>query len=127
MVGLADITLIQAADMVASGKATSLELLRACWANLDAVNPQVNAVIWQEREQAEAAARAADEAVRDKQPRGPLHGVPMAHKDMYYQAGKLSTCGSALRKDFRPNGTATVIERVSRGGGFSVRGPDNAG
>ena len=33
----------------------------------------------------------------------------MAHKDMYYQAGKLSTCGSALRKNFRPTITATVI------------------
>ncbi len=88
---------------MASGEVTSLELLRACWANLDAVNPTVNAVIWQEREAAEAAARAADQAVQDKQPLGLLHGVPMAHKDMYYQAGKLSTCGSALRRDFRPS------------------------
>ncbi|HEY1413007.1 MAG TPA: hypothetical protein VGF36_12750 [Rhodopila sp.] len=47
MTELANITLIQAADMVASGQATSVELLHACWANLDAVNPRVNAVIWQ--------------------------------------------------------------------------------
>ena len=122
MAGLADITLIQAADMVASGKTTSLDLLHACWANLDAVNPQVNAVIWQEREQAETAARAADEAVRNKQRLSPLHGVPMAHKDMYYQAGKLSTCGSALRKDFRPTVTATVIERLSVAGAYTWGG-----
>ena len=96
-------TLVQAADMVAAGQATSVDLLHACWANLDAVNPKVNAVIWQEREQAEAAARAADDAVRTGKKPGPLHGVPMAHKDMYYQAGKLSTCGSALRRDFRPD------------------------
>src|SRR3978361_608544 len=120
MADLADITLIQAADMVASGEATSLELLHACWANLDAVNPQVNAGIWQEREQAEAAARAADEAVRNKQRLGPLHGVPMAHKDMYYQAGKLSTCGSALRKDFSPKITATVIQRLDDVGGYTI-------
>src|ERR1700677_2044819 len=49
---LAGHTLVQAADLVASGQTTSLELLHACWANLDAVNPQVSAVIWQEREQA---------------------------------------------------------------------------
>ena len=100
---LANLTLIQAADVVASGEATSLELLRACWANLDAVNPDVNAMIWQEREAAETAARAADRAVAEKAPLGPLHGVPMAHKDMYYQAGKLCTCGSALRRDYRPS------------------------
>ena len=122
MAGLADLSLVQAADMVASGQATSLELLHACWANLDAVNPQVNAVIWQEREQAEAAARAADEAVRSRQKLGPLHGVPMAHKDMYYQAGKLSTCGSALRQDFRPAVTATVIERLAAAGAYTFAG-----
>ena len=120
MADLADVSLIQAADMVRSGNATSLQLLHACWANLDAVNPKVNAVIWQEREQAEAAARAADAKGPDK--RGVMHGVPLAHKDMYYQAGKLSTCGSALRKDFRPTITATVIKRLADAGAYTFAG-----
>src|ERR1700722_5814457 len=119
---LADLSLVQAAEVVASGQATSLELLHACWANLDAVNPQVNAIIWQERGQAEAAAVAADEAVRKQQPLGPLHGVPMAHKDMYYQQGKLTPCGSALRKDFRPTVTATVIQRLAAAGAYPFGG-----
>jgi aspartyl-tRNA(Asn)/glutamyl-tRNA(Gln) amidotransferase subunit A len=80
---LAALSLTEAAQGVASGEVTSVELLRACWANLDAVNPRVNAVIWQEREAAEAAARAADRDVGDKRALGRLHGVPMAHKDMY--------------------------------------------
>jgi aspartyl-tRNA(Asn)/glutamyl-tRNA(Gln) amidotransferase subunit A len=122
MAGLADISLIQACDVVRTGEATSLELLQACLANLDAVNPAVNAVIWQEREAAEAAARAADEGVRNKGRLGALHGVPMAHKDMYYQAGKLSTCGSGLRQDFRPTITATVIERLSAAGAYTFAG-----
>lgn len=121
MAGLADHSLVQAADAVRSGEATSVDLLHACWANLDAVNPQLNAVIWQEREQAEAAARAADAAVRGGQ-RGTLLGVPMAHKDMYYQAGKRSTCGSALRRDFRPTVTATVIERLAAAGAYTFAG-----
>ena len=122
MAGLGDLSLTQAADMVASGKTTSIELLRACWTNIDAANSQVNAVIWQEREAAEAAAHAADQAVRDRRPLGLLHGVPMAHKDMYYQAGKLSTCGSALRKDFRPTATATVIARMAAAGAYTFGG-----
>jgi aspartyl-tRNA(Asn)/glutamyl-tRNA(Gln) amidotransferase subunit A len=122
MEGLANLTLTEAADRVASGQTTSLDLLRACWANLDAVNPKVNAVIWEEREQAEAAARAADQAVRDHRILGPLHGVPMAHKDMYYQEGKLSTCGSALRRDFRPTITATVITRMAAAGAYTFGG-----
>ena len=122
MPGLADLSLVQAAGMVASGEVTSVDLLHACWKNLDAVNPKVNAVIWQERETAEAAARAADQAVRDKRKLGLLHGIPMAHKDMYYQAGKLSTCGSDLRKDFRPTVTATVIARMAAAGAYTFAG-----
>ncbi len=122
MAGLADITLIQAADAVRTGQATSRELLRACWANLDAVNPDVNAVIWEDREAADNAAAAADLAVSNKAHLGPLHGVPMAHKDMYYQAGRLSTCGSALRRDFRPAVTATVIERLAAAGAYVFAG-----
>ena len=53
---------------------------------------------------------------------GPLHGVPMAHKDMYYQAGKLSTCGSALRRDYRPAVTATVIEKLHAAGAYAFGG-----
>ena len=46
----------------------------------------------------------------------------MAHKDMYYQAGKLSTCGSALRRDFRPTVTATVIDRMAAAGAYTFGG-----
>lgn len=122
MDNLAEISLVQAADLVATGEVKSVDLLHAVWCNLDALNPQVNAVIWEEGEQAEAAARAADVAVSSKQKLGLLHGVPMAHKDMYYQAGRLSTCGSVLRKDFRPDVTATVIERMAKAGAYVFAG-----
>lgn len=122
MTDLADLTLVQAADAVRNGEATSVELLHALVANLDTVNPKINATIWLDGEDAEAAARAADKAVNEKASLGPLHGVPMAHKDMYYQAGKLATCGSALRRDFRPNVTATVIEKLSRAGAYTFGG-----
>ncbi len=103
MTDLADLTLVEAADAVRLGQASSMELLDALWANLEAVNPHLNATIWLDREGAEAAARQADKAVKEKAWLGPLHGVPLAHKDMYYQAGKLSTCGSAIRAGLRPD------------------------
>lgn len=120
---LSRITVIQAADMVAAGEVKSIDLLHALWARLDALNPSVNAVIWEEREEADAAARAADAVVAaGKERLGPLHGVPMAHKDMYYQAGKLSTGGSALRRDYRPKVTATVVERLRAAGSYTFAG-----
>jgi len=122
MSDLASLTLTEAAALVRTRKVTSKELLAACWANLERTNPKLNATIWLDREGAEAAARAADKAVDDRVRLGPLHGIPMAHKDMYYQAGKLSTCGSALRRDFRPDYTATVIARMEAAGAYVFAG-----
>lgn len=126
MTNLADLTMTEVADAVATGQATALEVLDANWKRMEALNPQVNAMIWTDREGAETAARAADQAIRDKKPLGRLHGVPMAHKDMYYQAGKLSTCGSALRKDWRPDYTATVIDRMAAEGAYTFGGVNMA-
>src|SRR4051794_35070969 len=53
MTDLADLSLVEAADAVRSGEATSMELLDACWANLEATNPRLNATIWLDREGAE--------------------------------------------------------------------------
>src|SRR5579864_8318871 len=122
MTNLAELSIVEAAEAVRGGRATSLELLDACWANMERLNPALNATIWLDREGAEASARAADRAVREKAWLGPLHGVPMMHKDMYYQAGRLSTCGSAIRKDWRPAVTATVIEKLSTAGAYTFGG-----
>ena len=122
MSNLADLSMIEAADAVRTGDVTSVALLEACWRRMEQVNPVINATIWTDRAGAMAMAEAADDAVRNKAKLGPLHGVPMMHKDMYYQAGKLSTCGSALRRDWRPGITATVIERLSAAGAYTFGG-----
>src|ERR1700722_2308301 len=122
MTDLADLSLVEAADAVRDGDATSMELLDACWRNLESANPKLNATIWLGRGGAEQAARAADRARRENQWLGPLHGVPLAHKDMYYQAGRLSTCGSAIRRGFSPGVTATVIEKLTAAGAYTFGG-----
>jgi aspartyl-tRNA(Asn)/glutamyl-tRNA(Gln) amidotransferase subunit A len=119
---LADLSLTEAADLIRTGDATSEALLAACLANIDAAEEKVNATIWLDRDGAMEAARAADAARARGETLGPLHGVPMAHKDMYYQAGRPSTCGSAIRKDFVPTITATVIERMAAAGAYAFGG-----
>ena len=115
---LADLTLTEAADAVAKGEATSSALLEACLERFDAVNPQINARIWDDRDRAREAARAADAAPWG----GKLHGVPLAHKDMYYQAGLPCTCGSAIRRDFVPDITCTPVARLNAAGAYSFAG-----
>ena len=47
---------------------------------------------------------------------GVLHGVPLAHKDMYYDAGKVVTCGSKIRRDFVATTTSTALQRLKDAG-----------
>ena len=48
--------------------------------------------------------------------RGPLHGVPMAHKDMYYRRGELSTGGSEIRRNWVAPVTATALQKLDAAG-----------
>ncbi len=122
MSDLAGLTLVEAAEAIARRDITSMALLEACLARLDAAEDRVNATIWLDREAACRAAEAADQAVSAGSPLGVLHGIPMAHKDMYYQAGRPCTCGSAIRKDFVPDVTATVIQRMASAGAYAYGG-----
>jgi aspartyl-tRNA(Asn)/glutamyl-tRNA(Gln) amidotransferase subunit A len=115
---LATLSLAEAAAAVRTGAVASRALLDACRANRARANPAVNATIWIDDPAAEAAAAAADAAMAAGAPLGPLHGVPMAHKDMYYQAGRPCSCGSLIRKDFVPTTTATALARLSAAGAY---------
>jgi aspartyl-tRNA(Asn)/glutamyl-tRNA(Gln) amidotransferase subunit A len=119
---LAGLSLTEAAEAVARAEVTSVELLAACLARIDALNPTVNATIWVDREAAFAAARRADRAVRDGAELGPLHGIPLAHKDMFYRAGSRTTCGAELRRDHRPAATATALELLDAAGAYQFAG-----
>ena len=66
-------------------------------------------------QQAEAADRE-----RKSGKGGPLHGVPLAHKDLFYLRGKVVQCGSKIRRDFVPETTATVLTRLSDAGAINI-------
>jgi aspartyl-tRNA(Asn)/glutamyl-tRNA(Gln) amidotransferase subunit A len=119
---VAELSLVAAVDAVRKGEVSAVGLLEACLANLDAHEAAVNATIWVDKEAAFTAARAADAKRAAGGPLGLLHGLPLAHKDMYYQAGRLSSCGSAIRKDFVPDYSATVIDRLSAAGAYAFAG-----
>lgn len=67
-----------------------------------------------------ARARHLDKLKRDGGPCGPLHGVPLAHKDMFFQAGELAECGSRILAGFRPDHTATVLRRLEQAGAMNL-------
>jgi aspartyl-tRNA(Asn)/glutamyl-tRNA(Gln) amidotransferase subunit A len=120
MTAIAALPLTDLADAIAKGEVTSLAATEACLARIDAQDKVLNAFIRLDREQALEAARAADRKRAAGAALGPLHGVPMAHKDMYYREGRVSTCGSKIRRDFVPPSTATVLERLDAAGAVDL-------
>jgi len=114
---LADLTLVEVAEAIRGGRLSSVEVTRACIARAERLQPALNCFIAIEAAPALAAAKKADRALKQRGARiGPLHGVPLAHKDLFYRAGKVSTCGSKILRDYRPALTSTAVERLTRAG-----------
>ena len=93
-------SLVAVAKAIAGKKFSSREVTQSCLDRIAQWQPRVNAFMAIEADEALAAADAADAALAKGKNLGALHGVPMAHKDMYYDAGKVVTCGSKIRRDF---------------------------
>lgn len=110
------LSLTDVAAAIASRRLSSREATDACLARIEREQPRLNAFISIEADAARAAADAADAALAKGEAIGPLHGVPLAHKDMYYDAGHVVTCGSKLRRDFVPQTTSTALQRLKDAG-----------
>ena len=88
------------ADAIAAGRITSVQATEACLARIEDWQPRTNAFLRLYKEKALEQARAMDKELAAGKRRGPLHGVPKAHKDMYYRKGQLSTGGREIRRDW---------------------------
>jgi aspartyl-tRNA(Asn)/glutamyl-tRNA(Gln) amidotransferase subunit A len=113
-------TLKELAAAIKRRKVSSLEVTKAMLARIDTWQPTLNAFARVEAEAAIKSAKAADRALASGKAKGPLHGVPLAHKDMYYSRGKLAECGSKIRKGWIPETTATAVERLEAAGSFRL-------
>src|ERR1700694_481524 len=110
------LSLTSVAQAIAEKRVSSREATQSCLDRIKQWQPRLNAFMAIEAEQALAAADAADAALARGNVSGPLHGVPLAHKDMYYDAGKVVTCGSKIRKDFVATTTSTALQRLKDAG-----------
>ena len=119
---LVQLTLTDVADAIRTKKVSSVEVTQAVLAWVDQVQPMLNCFISLAREDALAAARNADAVLARGGPVGPLHGVPLAHKDMFYRQGKISTCGSKILADTRQTVTATVVRKLEAAGAIWLGG-----
>ena len=114
------LTLKGLAAAIRRRKVSSLEVTKALIARIGEWQPALNAFARVEAEDALKSAKAADRALAAGKAKGPLHGVPLAHKDMYYAKGKLAECGSKIRKGWIAPTTATAVERLETAGAFRL-------
>ena len=109
-------SLTAVAGAIADKRISSREVTQSCLDRITRWQPHLNAFMTIEADEALKAADAADAALARGERRGALHGVPLAHKDMYYEAGKVVTCGSRIRRDFVATTTSTALQRLKDAG-----------
>lgn len=110
------LSLKDASAMVRRKAVSPVELTQACLARIERLNPALNAFITVTAEQALREARDAEAAIQKGKWRGPLHGVPLALKDLFDTAGVRTTAGSGVFKDRVPEQDAEVVRRLRAAG-----------
>ena len=115
-----ELTAAEAARAIADRKITSTQLVEACLTRIDALDERLLAWVYVDRETVLADAQAADEAVAERRPLGPLHGVPIGVKDIYYTAGIPTRAGSEVYKDFVPHFDAASLTLLKRAGALML-------
>jgi aspartyl-tRNA(Asn)/glutamyl-tRNA(Gln) amidotransferase subunit A len=93
-----------------------VELTGRCLARIEELNPKLNAFITVTADAALVRARELDEELASGKDRGPLHGIPIAHKDLLDTRGVRTTCGSPIFSSRVPDRDAVVVERLAMAG-----------
>ena len=108
------------AGLLRSRQLSARELLDAHLERIERLNPALNAVVTLDPEGARAAADAADAALAAGAPVGPLHGLPVAHKDTHATGGMRTTWGSPLQRNTVPARDELVVARLKEAGAIRV-------
>ena len=119
----AEITFISAIELAArirNKQVSARDVMAAHLAQIERVNPKVNAIVTLVADQAMAAALRADETLARSGPIGVLHGLPVAHKDLVDTAGIRTTRGSPFYRDRVPTEDAPIITRIRAAGAITL-------
>lgn len=103
-------------DTIKASEVSPVELTQAYLDRIENLDSQLNCYLSVAAEQALQEAQQAEREIVRNGPRSPLHGIPMAHKDIVATKGMLTTCGSKVLKDHVPGTDGTVIARLRAAG-----------
>ncbi len=108
--------LSEASQLVRDKKVSPVDLTHECLNRIERLNPKLNAFITVTADSALAEARQAEAEIAHDGWRGPLHGIPIALKDLVDTAGVRTTAGSGLFKDRIPTQDAEIVRRLKAAG-----------
>jgi len=109
-------TLTEVGAMLRRREISSVELTKAMLARIETVDARLHSYITVLTDAALAQAKSADAELAAGRDRGPLHGVPLAVKDLCFTRGVRTTCASVVLADFVPDHDAAVVERLAQAG-----------
>jgi aspartyl-tRNA(Asn)/glutamyl-tRNA(Gln) amidotransferase subunit A len=110
------VTIREAAESLRRRRFSALELTTATLGRIERLNPTLRAFLTVTAEQALKQARQADADLAAGNDRGPLHGIPVAVKDIFHTRGVLTTAGSPIYRNFVPDRDAFAIARLEHAG-----------
>jgi amidase len=114
------LTATDLASLIRTKKVSAKEVMEAHLAQIEQINPKVNAIVTLDADRAMEGARRADETIAAGNPTGPLHGLPVAHKDLVPVQGMGTTYGSRIYKDYMPEQSALIVERLQKAGAITI-------
>ena len=117
---LHEMSLADVGALIRSKQVSPVEVTAQALERIEQVNPPLNAFWTVTADLAREQARAAETEIAKGEYRGPLHGVPVALKDLFYTRGIRTTAGSKIMADFVPDADATVVERLRQAGAVLV-------
>ncbi len=117
---MADETLAALAARIRAREISPVEVTEACLARIETLGPRLRAFVDVDAESALRTARIREAEVKAGRSRGPLHGVPLAHKDLFVWGGRPAACGTAVPEYFRADQDATAVARLEAAGAISL-------
>ncbi|MDQ6706355.1 MAG: amidase, partial [Acidobacteriota bacterium] len=113
-------TILEAAAQLRAKKISSAELVSAALSQIETLNPKLNAFITVLDERSREQARKADDNLARGIDRGPLHGIPVALKDVFSTKGVRTTCGSKIFEHHVPDLDCAVAEKLDQAGSILI-------
>ena len=117
---LTRMSLTEISGAIANRKVSSKEVVQNTLEFLEKQGNLLNCVARLFPEDALTGAEKADQELSTGNLRGPLHGVPLTHKDMFYRKGKITACGSRICENYTPSVTSTALSKLDSSGALDI-------